>query len=163
MRHFFRHFEAYVCALIFLLMTLLGFANVFVRYLTDYSFASSQELLLQGFILLTIFGGALAARKGDHLAVTFFTDLLGHKAQLPIRLLADAVSVALLLLAAYYCYEMAVGQKQPGVVSSGLQIPLWYYSAALPLGFALIAVRMVQHTVQVWRGRVNDTMEPSHV
>lgn len=163
MRHFFRHLEAYICALIFLLMTLLGFANVFVRYLTDYSFASSQELLLQGFLLLTVFGGALAAQKGEHLAVTFFTDLLGQKAQLPARLFADAVSVVLLLLAAYYCYEMTVGQKQSGVVSSGLQIPLWYYSAALPLGFVLIALRMVQHTVLIWRSRCRAQPEQSHV
>lgn len=151
MLRFFQHLEAYLCALIFLGMTVIGFLNVLVRYLSNYSFASTQELLLQGFLLLTVFGGALAARQGDHLAVTFFTDLLGKKAQPFIRVFADILSVGLLLIAAYYCYEMVVNQKQDGVLSSGLQIPVWYYSLALPFGFLLIALRLVQHTISVFR------------
>ena len=40
-----RDAEKIVCAVILLAMTLLGFANVVVRYLTNYSLAATEELL----------------------------------------------------------------------------------------------------------------------
>src|SRR5690606_40257782 len=71
-----RDAEKIVCAVLFLGMTLLGFVNVLVRYLTNFSFAASEELLTHGFLVLTIFGAAIAARQGDHLAVTLLYDAL---------------------------------------------------------------------------------------
>lgn len=152
MRKFLINFEAYVCAILLFIMTILGFSNVVVRYLTNYSFASTQELLLIGFLLITIFGAALAARHGEHLAVTFFTDLLGKKYRKIAIILADVISIILLLLAAYYCYEMIINQYDSGVVSPGLLIPVWYYSLAMPFGFLLIIVRLIAHTAGVLRG-----------
>lgn len=145
-------FEAYVCAAIFLAMTVLGFVNVVVRYLTSYSFASTQEFLLSGFLLLTVFGGASAARHGDHLAVTFFADLVGGRANRAVRVLAGILSLVLLLLAAWYCFDLVMYQRRSGVVSSALQIPAWYYSAGLPVGFLLIAFRLAQRTIADLRG-----------
>jgi TRAP-type C4-dicarboxylate transport system permease small subunit len=141
------NFEAYVCAAIFLSMTALGFANVVVRYLTNYSFASTQELLLAGFLLLTVFGASLAAQRGQHLAVTFFAGLLPPRLERWVRVFAAAVSTGLLLLAAWFCIELIRNQIASGVTTAGLQLPAWYYSAALPVGFILIAVRTVQYAI----------------
>lgn len=136
--------EEYICAVVFLLMTFIGFANVLVRYLSNYSFAATQELLLNGFLLLTVFGAAIAARRGQHLAVTLFTDMLPKKFQPVVRWLAVGLGVALLMLSAWYCVELIANQRRSGIVSAGLQVPSWYYSLALPLGFSLIALRLVQ-------------------
>ncbi|WP_211268176.1 TRAP transporter small permease subunit [Suttonella ornithocola] len=46
---------------------------------------------------------------------------------------------------------MALEQKTSGIVSSSLQIPLWYYSAILPFGFLLIAIRVLEHTKDILR------------
>ena len=59
-----REAERLICAVLFLGMTLLGFANVVVRYATNYSLASSEELLTNGFLLLTVFGAAIAVEAG---------------------------------------------------------------------------------------------------
>ena len=65
MRFLLNEFEKIVCAVLFLGMTLIGFINVVVRYATHYSFAASEELLTNGFLLLTVFGAAIAARRGQ--------------------------------------------------------------------------------------------------
>ena len=65
-----RDFEKILCAAIFLAMTGIGFVNVVVRYLTNRSFAATEELLVNSFLLLTLLGAAIAARRGEHLAVT---------------------------------------------------------------------------------------------
>ena len=67
MRLFLNEIEKIICAVIFLVMTILGFANVVVRYLSNSSFAATQEILLNGFLLITVFGAAIAARRGEHL------------------------------------------------------------------------------------------------
>lgn len=139
--------EEYVCGVIFLVMTVIGFANVLVRYLSNYSFAATQEILLNGFLLLTVFGAAIAARRGEHLAVTLFADILPARIQPYVRWFAVSLSVVLLALSAWYCAEMVMNQRASGITSAGLQVPSWYYSLALPLGFLMIALRLVQGAI----------------
>ncbi|MDY8110188.1 TRAP transporter small permease [Fulvimarina sp. 2208YS6-2-32] len=143
--------EKLVCAVIFLAMTALGFANVVVRYLTNYSFAATQELLLDGFLLLTVFGAAIAARRGEHLAVTIFTDVLPASARRIAVAISAALSVLLLALSAWFTMDLVRNQMASGITSSGMQIPEWYVSTGLPVGFALIAVRLIQTGIAEWR------------
>lgn len=139
--------EEYICSLVFLVMTFIGFANVLVRYLSNYSFASTQEILLNGFLLLTVFGAAIAARQGQHLAVSLFVDFLPAPLRKIVYWCSIFLSVVLLVLSAWFCAEMVVNQRISGIVSPGLQIPSWYYSLALPLGFLMIALRLVQGAI----------------
>ena len=147
-----RDAEKIVCAVILLAMTALGFANVVVRYLTNYSLAATEELLTNGFLLLTIFGAAIAARAGEHLAVTILYDAVPPKARKAMLIVSNGLSVALLALAAWFCWQLVVNEYSSGMRSYGLQIPAWYYSVGLPFGFLLIIVRFLQHSVEVWRG-----------
>ncbi|WP_375258148.1 TRAP transporter small permease [Citreimonas sp.] len=144
-----RDFEKIVCAILFLSMTLLGFTNVVIRYGTDLSFAASEELLVNGFLLLTVFGAAIAARRGEHLAVTMVHDLLPRVLWRPVLLLSILLSVALLAMSAWFSWEAMMNIKRAGMRSYGLGLPAWYYQAALPFGFALIIVRYLQHASEV--------------
>lgn len=143
-----RDAEKIICAVLFLGMTLLGFANVLVRYLTNFSFAASEELLTNGFLILTIFGAAIAARQGDHLAVTLIYEALPPSLRKILWWFSVAASVLLLVLSAWYCWQLVVNQQTSGIRSYGLRIPAWYYSAALPFGFALIALRYLQFALE---------------
>ena len=144
MRFLLDDFEKIVCAVIFIVMTVLGFANVVVRYLTSYSFAATQEVLLNGFLLMTVFGAAIAARRGEHLAVTLLSDILPAGARKAVIFFATALSVGLLVLSAWYSADLLFNQYASGVTSPGLGLPAWYYSLAVPFGFLLIAVRLIQ-------------------
>jgi TRAP-type C4-dicarboxylate transport system permease small subunit len=146
-----RDFEKIVCAILFLAMTALGFVNVIVRYGTNFSFAANEELLVNGFLLLTVFGAAIAARRGEHLAVTMVHDLLPRWLWSPVFLLSVALSVTLLAFSAWFSWEAMMNIKRVGMRSYGLGLPAWYYQAALPLGFALIILRYLQHAWTVLR------------
>jgi TRAP-type C4-dicarboxylate transport system permease small subunit len=155
-----RDAEKIICTIIFVAMTALGFANVVVRYATNYSLASSEELLTNGFLLLTIFGAALAARNGDHLAVTLVHDMAGPRLRRVIVLLATLAAVLLLALSAYYCWQLLMNQMASGTRSYALQLPAWYYTIGLPFGFALILVRYVQHALVALAS--DGTQAPAH-
>ncbi|SDD70930.1 TRAP-type C4-dicarboxylate transport system, small permease component [Paracoccus isoporae] len=142
--------EKIICAVIFLGMTAVGFANVCVRYLTNYSLAASEELLTNGFLLLTVFGAAIAARRGEHLAVTLLTEALPRPARRALFFLATGLSVVLLAMSAWFSWAALTNLIGNGMRSYALQIPAWYYQAAVPFGFALILIRYLQYA---WRGR----------
>lgn len=151
MRFLLRDAEKLICASLFVAMTALGFVNVAVRYLTNYSFAASEELLINGFLLLTIFGAAIAARNGDHLAVTLVSDLLPPPARKVLLIVSSVLAVLLLALSAWFCWQLLSNQMATGTRSYALQIPAWYYSAGLPFGFALVLIRYIQHARDAWR------------
>lgn len=146
-----RDAEKIACAIIFLAMTALGFVNVVVRYTTSYSLASTEELLTNGFLLLTILGAAVAARNGDHLAVTLFFELLPKGLRKLVLLLAGVLSIILLALSAWFSWVLVSNQISSGIRSYALQIPAWYYSIGMPFGFALILLRYVQHIRDTWK------------
>ncbi|QKV17040.1 TRAP transporter small permease [Oricola thermophila] len=155
-----RDAEKIACAVIFLAMTALGFVNVVVRYTTSYSLASTEELLTNGFLLLTILGAAVAARNGDHLAVTLFFELLPKGLRKLVLLLAGVLSIILLALSAWFSWVLVSNQISSGIRSYALQIPAWYYSIGMPFGFALILLRYVQHIRDTWKTLSDE--EPRH-
>ncbi|MXQ12125.1 TRAP transporter small permease [Microvirga makkahensis] len=154
--------EKILCSLIFLTMTFLGFANIVVRYLSNHSLAVTEELLVNGFLLLTIFGAAIAARRGEHLAVTVIFDCLPKRGKLALMWIAGALSVLLLTLSAWYSLELVFNQIKSGTVSYGLQLPAWYYSVGLPFGFAIVVVRYLQHAAETYRGLNDPVTEFRH-
>jgi TRAP-type C4-dicarboxylate transport system permease small subunit len=146
-----REAEKLICAAIFAGMTLLGFVNVVVRYATSYSLASTEEILTNGFLLLTVFGAAVAARTGDHLAVTLLYEMVPPPLRKAILAAATVLSALLLGLSAWFTLELVQSQLASGVKSYALQIPAWYYSFALPIGFAFILLRHLQYSLDCWR------------
>lgn len=141
---FLDQFEHIVCAVLLLLMTILGFANVVVRYGTNQSLAATEELLTGGFVLLTVFGAAIAARRGEHLAVELISDMLPPTARRIVIAISALLSIALLAASIWFCWQLVLNQMGNGMRSYALRLPLWWYSAALPLGFALVLIRYVQ-------------------
>jgi TRAP-type C4-dicarboxylate transport system permease small subunit len=145
-------FEKVFCAAIFLAMTGIGFVNVVVRYLTNRSFAATEEVLVNGFLLLTLLGAAIAARRGEHLAVTILYDMLPRRGRVMLLWASGALGLLLLVLSAWFCWQLLVYQVRSGTTCYALQLPAWYYTVGLPFAFILVAARFLQHVVELIRG-----------
>ncbi|MFT0548448.1 TRAP transporter small permease [Allopusillimonas ginsengisoli] len=152
MAYFLNNVEKILCAILFLAMTLLGFVNVVVRYLTNYSLASTEELLTHGFLLLTILGAAIAARNGDHLAVTLVYDLAPRPVRKLILMVSSLLAVLLLALSTWFFWQLLMNQVSSGLRSYALGVPAWYYTVGLPFAFAIVLIRYIQYAVQFYRG-----------
>jgi TRAP-type C4-dicarboxylate transport system permease small subunit len=148
MRFLLRDAEKIAAAILFVAMTALGFINVVVRYMTNRSFAATEELLVNGFLLLTLLGAAIAARRGDHLAVTVVFDALPKAGRRLLLWGAGLLSIGLLGLSAWYCGQLVATQMASGTTSYALRVPAWYYTAGLPVCFVLVAVRYLQHALE---------------
>ncbi|SDO12350.1 TRAP transporter small permease [Vreelandella arcis] len=142
-----RHFEEVICGIVFLCMTLLGFVNVVVRTLTNFSLASTQELVINGMVVLTVFGAAIAAKHGQHLAVTVLYENVPRAFKRTLVLISTLLVIVTLVLCSWFTYNLLANQYDSGVVSSALQIPQWHYTLIVPFGFVMLLIRQIELAV----------------
>ena len=64
--------ERLVAAVAMALLCLISFANVLVRYVSDYSFAFTEEYSTFLLVLITFVGASIAVARNSHLRVAFF-------------------------------------------------------------------------------------------
>lgn len=127
--------------------------NVLVRYLTNISFAFTEEVSVFLLVFLTFIGSAKAFLDGNQMAVTYFIDKLDWPWRRRWLLFAFAMSALMIGLLAWFGTRMAWDDYDMEVTSPGLGWPQWIYTVWLPLLALLVLARIVQGFVHVWRQR----------
>jgi TRAP-type C4-dicarboxylate transport system permease small subunit len=125
------------------LLCIITFANVLVRYLTNASFAFTEEFSVFLLLMLTLLGSISAFVEERHIRITLLVDVLpavGRKICEHIEWLAN---ISLFALLAWLGYLMAYDDFAFDVTSPGLGVPQWWYTLWLPLLSALIVLRLV--------------------
>lgn len=104
-------------------------------------------------LFVCMLGGAIAAREGRLLALSTVTAFLKERAKAAAALFSGSFAAAItsvLFLAS--CRFMLQTRDAGDILAYG--IPRWLVQAILPLGFGLIAVRLILHAARGWKGRV---------
>lgn len=136
--------EEVICVAIFVIMLLLGFSNVVVRTVTNYSLASTQEVVINGMVALTLYGTAIAIKRSQLLSVGFLIDNVKPKVRKVLHVFISLVIIVTLVVILYYMIDLLSNQYQSQILSSALQIKAWYYTSILPLAFILMIIRQVE-------------------
>lgn len=147
---FFDHFEEVVCAGLLLLMATLAFVNVALRYLTNYSFAFTEELEVSFLVFLTLFGAAAAFRQGLHLGLGAIQNRFPPGLKRGLMVFSSLLTIATFLVLSYYAVLQIKDEIELQTLSEALEVPQWIYTLAIPVGAALIIVRVLQHTIEAW-------------
>ena len=119
-------------------------ANVVVRYLSDESFAWTEELSVFLLILTTMAGAAAAALRDSHIRIEFFLlrGSMAHRRRL--LLFGAAVSAVFFVVLAVLTGRMAWDDFKYAEISMGLGVPRWWYTAWVPALSLVIAFRSFQ-------------------
>ncbi|MCV0352305.1 MAG: TRAP transporter small permease [Nitratireductor sp.] len=144
MKTFERYFVALnKWALVLLLgaMAVIVFANVSLRYLTNFSITWSEEVARYLMIWMTFIGAGLALRTGGHVAISNFQEMLGKYGQRAVRILI------LLLLLAFFSLMIWMGldymERARFQLTPATRISFRYIYAAMPIGFSLLIVHLL--------------------
>ena len=121
-------------------LTLLAIANVFSRYVFNFSIAFTDELTTNLCVLASLMGGAVAAKKKRHIGLTMLTDRMSSKAQRIVSVAGNILSGSFSLLVVYLGMQMMMQQMNRGQISPALRIPMWIYDSFLPIGMAFVCV-----------------------
>ncbi|HOG08778.1 MAG TPA: TRAP transporter small permease [Syntrophales bacterium] len=143
--------EEYAAGITIGLLGLITFANVVVRYLTDFSFAFTEEISIFLMVLVALLGGSSVMAKGGHLSILFVVDRLPPGRRRLAFCAAQALSVLMFALLAYYGARMAWDEYRFEVTSPGLGVPTWYYTVWLPVLSLAICGRAAGAAIRTWR------------
>jgi TRAP-type C4-dicarboxylate transport system permease small subunit len=143
--------EEYAAGLIIGVLGLITFANVVVRYLTDFSFAFTEEFSVFLMVLVALVGGSSVMAKNGHLRISFVVERLAPGRRRAISLVANLLTAVTFLLLTIFGTRMAWDEYRFEVTSPGLGVPTWLYTMWLPILACAICGRALGMTIRTWR------------
>jgi C4-dicarboxylate transporter DctQ subunit len=133
-------------------MIIVTFAQVIARYVFNYSFVWALELVSFLFAWLIFIGMSYGVREGSHIGMDAVVKLLGEKIARYVTILATILCIAysiIIFVGSWRYINMVYGV---GNYAQDLPIPVWIPRLALPVGFALLAVRFCQVLYRTIKG-----------
>ena len=143
--------EVLVC-LCLVAMTALTFGNAVLRKLGSGIFFS-EEISTYLFVLLSLLGSAIAAKRGAHLGLTIVTERVGPKAARALGIISMALSTAFSALICYYGVFMVINQYEKGQVTLATQLPECIFGSFVPIGALFMTIRFGQNLYRLIAGK----------
>jgi len=144
--------EDWIVALALGAMMVLPLVEIALRTIFHTGLAGSSTLVQHLTLLVSMAGGALATRDDRLIAFSTVPTLLGGpwagRARWFSYTMAAAVAGALGLASVRF-----VGVERLAGRPFLFGVPLWTIELVLPVGFAVIAWRLLRHSAGAWRGR----------
>ncbi len=132
-------------------MLLLNFANVVSRYFLNFSWSFTEEITTNLFVWSCFIGAAAAAKRGSHLGLSLFTDLLSTKWQRYVGVLVTLMALTMFGVIIWTGIEMVQSQISSNQTTPALGIPEWTMGIAVPVGAIFCFVRFAQAGWWAWQ------------
>ncbi|MBQ2160808.1 MAG: TRAP transporter small permease [Firmicutes bacterium] len=144
------HFEEILLVPALAFSTILIFAQVCTRAFGN-SISWSEELVRYLYVWETWLGVSYATKRGSQLRITMIRDKLSPKGQMVIEIFVTIVWLAFAAFV-FYMGVRAIGQiAKFGQVSSALRVPLKYCYLSIPVGMAMMSVRLIESSIKRFR------------
>lgn len=148
MRWLFGHLEEAFASLLVFVMSTLAFLNVISRYVVHLPLNFVEELNVYLFVWLAFVGSAMASYKGSHVVVNLIYNKFPKAARKPLYVCIQLISVVLFAALTYCGYVEILDEIELGSLTETLTVPVWWFTASIPVGSLLIVVRTIQKTVK---------------
>ena len=111
--------------------------------------ALQQHLVL----IIGLLGGMFAARDRRLLSLSTLTNFLKGRWQTFARVFSSAFAAGITVFLCLAALQLVQSEKGGGKILA-YGIPLWTVQLIMPLGFGVIALRLLWHAADAWRGRL---------
>lgn len=149
-------FEEKVAVLCMAALVVITLLNVVTRYLTDQSFAWTEEISIVLMVVMTLAGAAAATARDAHIRIEAFYDSGSAARRRALRLLsAGATALVFALLTALFV-RMVADEIRWAETSMGLGVPRWWFTAAAPVLTAAVTLRALVWGWRVWQLRTGE-------
>lgn len=128
-------------------------ANVVTRYLTNVSFAFTEEYSVALMVIVTLLGTALATATGRHIRIGVLIDGRSPAFRRRAEAIAMLLTIACFSLLVWYGARLAYDEYDFEVLSNGLGHPNWLYTGWLPLLSLVVVLRAAGRLARVMRGQ----------
>jgi C4-dicarboxylate transporter, DctQ subunit len=145
--------EEGLIALILAVMTLLTFLQVVLRYGFNTGFLWALEADFYLFAWLVLIGISYGVRVRSHIGVDALVTLMSPAARRWVGLLVVALTLLYAGLMLYGSSIYVFKIYEIGIEAEDIPLQRWLLSICLPIGFALLAVRLLEMGVRIITGR----------
>src|SRR5712692_3864422 len=111
--------------------------------------AFEQHLVL----IIGLLGGMFAARDRRLLALSTLTTFLKGRWQAFARVFSSAFAAGITVFLCLAALQLVQSEKSGGALLA-YGIPRWTVQMIMPLGFGVIALRLLWHAAETWSGRL---------
>jgi C4-dicarboxylate transporter, DctM subunit len=147
-----RQAENWIPVLCFAAMMMLPLVEAVLRKLFHTGIAASASLVQHCCLILGMVGGAIAAREGRLLSLSTVSSFLTGRAKTGAHLFSQAFGASISLVLAGASWQFMLQEKAAGgQIAYGIE--RWVIEACMPLGFGVIAARLIWRASEQWKGR----------
>jgi tripartite ATP-independent transporter DctM subunit len=133
-------------------MTLLPVIEIALRSIFSAGISGSSEIVRHLTLIVGMLGGAIAAREGRLLALSPAQTLLKGRARTAAQIFSGGFAAAITVFLFLASLQFVLAVKPLGQVLV-YGIPRWTIQLVLPLGFSLVAARLVWRSGDNWQRR----------
>jgi len=145
--------EDWIAVIVLASLALITLANVLVRYLSDQSFAFTEEISIFLLVVLTLVAGATAFVRNFHIRIEIFADNGSPARQKFCRVFANLATCAFFALLTVVSTRLVLDEFRFEETSPAMGVPTWWYTIWLPIFSAVIVLRTAGMTMRAWRGQ----------
>ena len=134
--------EVWISVLVMAALACITFANVLARYMTDQSFAWTEEISVFLLIVLTMAASATAFVRNQHIRIELYADGGTPVRRRRLALISYALVLAFFVLLTILSARMAMDEFNWGDTSPAIGVPTWWYSMWMPVLSFVISLRI---------------------
>ena len=136
--------ERWALLLFYIMLVSTMAIEVLRREIFAYSSIWGEEIVRYSFIYLAWIGAAAAFKDRAHIRIDVLMYYVNDRIKGLLYILGDVVAMVVACIALYWSFETLLISAKFGSVSHGLRVSMVWFLLAVPLGFSLILLRLVQ-------------------
>jgi tripartite ATP-independent transporter DctM subunit len=149
----FRVVEEWTVSLALLTMAVLPIVEILGRRFLGIGVPGSGPIVQHLTLWVGFLGAALAARDGKLLALATGTFIPEGRTRQSANIVSATVAAAVATVLAWGSVDLIRTERETGTII-GAGVPAWVAQLVLPIGFGLIAARLVWRASPLWWGRI---------
>jgi tripartite ATP-independent transporter DctM subunit len=132
-------------------MVLIPLVEIVLRAIFKVGISASTSLVQHLTLVVSMVGGAIAARENRLLSLSAAADYLKGHYRSAARIFSGAFALAITVLLCAAGVQFVLFERLGGkIISYG--IPVWIVQLCIPVGFALISFHILRHGADRWPG-----------
>ena len=140
--------EFYVNFVLYSILTVIIVVEVFRRYVLDSATSYGEEVARYAFIWLAYFAAARGVKNRTHLSIDIIREMSPRTGKFLLFMLSDLCFLILSLVIVWTGARFVLTTIEYGQNFTGIDIPLWVAVAAVPVGWGLITIRIIQRSIK---------------
>ena len=145
---FINNIEEIIITISFLFLVIVCFVQVFCRFVLNFSFPWGEEFMRAMFLWASAFGISAAYKVKSHLGVDAVVNLFPKRIKKGIGLMAYVLSLVFCIIMIIYGSKITLMHVVSKQISISMGTPIALVSIAIPLGFAMTFIRIVQSIIE---------------